>query len=352
MSQKTIVWSVVLSVLAFAWLGAQERLPPPATKTSQEKMEKAEQAMRRKDTKTALALYREVMQAEPDYAPAYLLAAGAHRLIRDNDQALALLEKALQIQPEFGPALAESIDLLNSLAHEMSAQNQPDKALVYYARIADLPGLEKSRKAAFIEAVYNTGISAFQAQRYEKSAEAFRRMLVIPNIENETRQQYVLAHYMMGVDLDMLRQPDESSVYLRKYLELMGPESADSFAPVARFLVAQHEYALLEKEVARLKSDTSITDLKARTRELAQAHGVIPELIQKAIAARPDIEDAYVILSNYYYYARDLERAIAACQALIEKFPNSPSLDVYRNFLKKMGDEKQGQAAEGEKKAA
>jgi len=77
-------------------------------------MAKAEQAMERKDTKTALALYREIMQTEPDYAPAYFLAARVHRLKKENDQSLAMLEKALQIQPDFGQALAESIDLLNS----------------------------------------------------------------------------------------------------------------------------------------------------------------------------------------------------------------------------------------------
>jgi len=175
-------------------------------------------------------------------------------------------------------------------------------------------------------------------------------MLGIPNVENEARQQHVLAQYMLGVDLNMLGRTDESSVFLRKYLELVGPETADSYAPVASFLVAQHEYGLLDKELGRLKADASVTDLKARTQELARAHGDIPELLQRAIAGRPDIEDAYVLQANYFYYARDLDRAIAACQTLIEKFPNSASLEVYRNFLKKMKDEKTARGPEAEKK--
>jgi Tfp pilus assembly protein PilF len=350
MSKKIIVWTVFLFFLALVWLSAAEKLPPPATPAAQKKMEKAEKAMKNKDPDSALALYKEVIQAEPKYAPAYFLAAAAFRMKQDNEQALALLEKAIQIQPGFGPAITESTDLLNSLAHDLSAQNQPEKAFAYYARIASLPGLERFQKPALIEATYNMGISAFQAQKYEQSVEAFGRMLAIPNIEKEGKQHYVLAQYMMGVDLSMLNKPEESSVYLRKYLELVGSNTADSFVPVASFLVAKHEYALLEKEVAKLKEDKSITDLKARTRELAKTHGSIPDLIQKALTAQPDIEDAYVILSNFYYFARELDRAIATCKTMIEKFPASASLADYRNFLKKMEDEKNAPEAGSEKK--
>jgi tetratricopeptide (TPR) repeat protein len=350
MLRKLFVLSIVLFVLAVAWLGAQEKLLPPAMKDDQKKMEKAEKAMKNKDPASALVFYQEVMQAEPNYAPAYLLAAAAHRMKHDNEQALALLEKAIQVQPGFGPAIAESVDLLNRLAHEMSDQNQPEKAFTYYARIASLPGLEKFRKPALIEATYNMGISAFQAQRYEQSAEAFSKMLAFPNIENEGKQHYVLAQYMMGVNLSMLNKPEDSSVYLRKYLELADSDATNSFAPVASFLLAKYEYSLLEKEVEKFKGDPAVVDLKARTQESARTHGNIPELLQKALAARPEIEDAYVILSNYYYYARDLDRAIAVCKALMEKFPASVSLADYRKFLKKMENEKKAAGAEGEKK--
>jgi len=350
MPKRIIVLSILFPILAVVWLGAVEKIPPPETKDARNKMEKAEKAMKNKDRESALVLWRDVMAMEPNYAPAYFFAAVASRMEKDNDQALILLERALQVQPGFDAAIAEYTNLLNELALEMTAQNQPEKAGAYYARLAALPGLENIRKPVLIEACYNLGITAFQAKKYDQSAEAFRKMLAIPSVEKEAKKNYALAQYMMGVNLDLLDKPEEAIVYLRKYLGLADSDDAGNFIPLVSYLIAKHEYALLESEVGNLKNDPSVSDPKARARELAKARGTIPELLQNTLAGRPDIEEAYALLSNYHYYAGEHNRAIAVCKTLLEKFPDSGFLADYQKFLKKLEEEKSAREPQAAKK--
>jgi tetratricopeptide (TPR) repeat protein len=96
----------------------------------------------------------------------------------------------------------------------------------------------------------------------------------------------------------------------------------------------------LDKEMAKLKAEKDATDLKAKIKTLAAQYANIPELLGKAVAAKPELEDAYLVLGNYYYLAGDLDQAIAAYKALMEKFPASAGLAEYKSFLQKLEEEK------------
>ena len=66
----------------------------------------------------------------------------------------------------------------------------------------------------------------------------------------------------------------------------------------------------------------------------------IPELLGKAIAARPELEDAYLVLGNYYYLSGDIDQAIVSYKSLLEKFAGSANKADYETFLKKLEAEK------------
>jgi len=340
MNKKIIAAAVLLLMAVGAELAAEEKLPRPATKEASKLMEKAEKAIKAKDLDGALALYAEVQKLEPAYAPAYLAAAQVCKLKQDDENALAFLEKAVQANPQLGQAIDGYAQLLSAKARQMNAQDKPAEAVPYFSRLAAIPDLEKTRKTVYVDALFNWGVSAFQARTFDVSVGAFTKLLSVPNLETEARQNFVLAHYMTGFNLSLLEKPEEANGYLRKYITLVAAEPTNSFAPVAEYMIAKNEYALLDKEMAKLRAEKEATDLRTRIKAVAVQHANIPELLGRAIAAKPELEDAYLVLGNYYYLAGDLDQAITAYKALMEKFPGSAGLAEYKSFLQKLEEEK------------
>ena len=340
MNKKIIATAVVLLVAAGAWLGAAEKLPKPATKEAVKLMEKAEKAIKSKDLDGALAFYAEVQKLEPAYAPAYLTAAQVYRLKQDDENAIASLQKAVETDLNFGPGVDAYAQLLLEKVRQASTQGKPAAAIPYLTRLLAVPGLETSRKPVYIDGLFNMGVSAFQARQFEASVEAFTKLLAVSDLATVAKPSFVLAHYMMGFNLSLLEKPEEANGYLRKYLELVGAETANNFAPVAEYMIAKNEYALLDKEVVKLRADKNETDIKGKVKAMAGSYANIPELIGKAIAARPELEDAYLVLGNYYYLAGDIDQAIAAYKSLLEKFAGSANKADYESFLKKLEEEK------------
>ena len=191
------------------------------------------------------------------------------------------------------------------------------------------------------------GVCAFQARKFDASVEAFTKLMAVPDIATIAKPSFDLAHYMMGFNLSLLDKPEEANGYLRKYVELAATETANNFAPVADYMIAKNEYALLDKKVAVLRADKEETDVIGKVKALAAEYANIPELLGKAIAAKPDLEDAYLVLGNYYYLAGDLDQAIASYKNLLEKFAASANKAEYEAFLKKLEEEKA--AAEAKK---
>lgn len=340
MNKKVIAAAVVILVAAGARLGAEEKLPKPATKEAAKLMDKAKKAVNAKDLDGAIALYAEVEKLEPSYAPAFVAAAMAYRLKQDDENAIASLEKAVQANPEYVPGLEGCAQLLAEKGRQMSAQGKPEASLPYFTRLAAIPGLEKVRRPLFIDGVFNMGISAFQARKFDVSVEAFTKLMAIPDIAADAKQSFVLAHYMMGFNLSLLDKPEDANGYLRKYVELVGAEPVNNFAPVAFYMIAKNEYSLLDKAVAGIRADKAETDVKAKVKALAVGYTNIPDLLGKAIAARPELEDAYLVLGNYQYLAGDIDQAIATYKTLLEKFAGSANKAEYETFLKKLEEEK------------
>lgn len=348
MKRFMAVMAVVLVLVV--WVGAEQKLPKPANKEAAKKIEQAQKAVKKKDLDAALALMQDVAKLEPNFAPTYLLTGAIYMMKKDYTQALAQYEKALEIKPDYSEAIVDYASLLNSLGHEKSNQSKPQEAYGYYSRIIKIPNLVNLHKNVFIEACFNTGISAFQAQQFEPAVEAFKRLLAVPGVSTDAQQHYTLTQYMLGVNLSMTGMAEESSTYLKKYLDLVGGDTANPYAPVAAYLIAKNEYTLLEEEVGKARKDESITDKRGHVKGLAQAKSDIPKLIEKALAGNPDIEDAYVVLGNYYYLGGDLDKAIAAYKNLVQKFSTSPAAADYKGFLQKLEEEKKAPEGAQEQK--
>jgi tetratricopeptide (TPR) repeat protein len=345
MNKKIIAAAVVIAMAAGASLGAQEKLPKPANKEAGKLMEKAEKAVKNKDLDGALAMYLEVQKLEPAYAPAFLTAAMVYRMKQDDANALASLEQGVQADPAFARGVDAYAQLLAEKARQASAQGKPAEAIPYFTKLLAIPGLETSRKPQYIDGLFNMGVCAFQARKFEGSVEAFTKLLAVPDVATIAKPSYLLAHYMMGFNLSLLDKPEEANGFLRQYVELAASETANNFVPVADYMIAKNEYTLLDRKVAKVRADKEETDIMGKVKVLAAEYANIPELLGKAIAAKPDLEDAYLVLGNYYYLSGSLDQAIVSYKNLLEKFSGSANKADYESFLKKLEEEKAAEEA-------
>jgi tetratricopeptide (TPR) repeat protein len=343
MQRKTIALAIALCLGLALTLGAVEKLPQPQSKDALKKMAKAEKAIKEKDYDAALALYNEVLQLEPNYAPAYFTTAQLLRLKEVYDAALANYEKALAITPDFIQALNEYIRTLLILGKKAIDGRELQKAAAYYEKILSINNIETSHPKELQYVAYQFGTITYNLQDFNKSAAAFQRFLAIPEIEKTAADSWALANYMLGINYSRLVQPDKAAPYLEKFIS--GPQSAATtpWLPMSHYLLANNNYLLLDKEIARIKAEKAGDPLAQLDliAVAAKADTVIQPNLVKAIELKPDLEDAYVKLGNYYFFCQDYDNSIKAYNDLIAKFPASPDSAAYKTFLQNIVKERE-----------
>ena len=342
MKKRTI--ALVLSLcLGFALtLTAVEQLPKPQSKDALKKMEKAEKALKKNEFDAALALYNEVIEMEPTYAPVYFTSAQLLRSRADYETAIANYEKALQINPTFTLALNEYIRTLLFVSQKAVEGRDLKKGAAYYEKILNLNTLETTHPKELQHAAYQLGSIAYNLQDFNKSVDAFTRYLAIPEIEKTAPTNSILANYMLGINYSRLNRPDLANPYLEKFIAAPQNETTTPWLPISHYVLANNNYLIMDKQIAGIKEDKAGDALAMfdRIAEVAKASpGIQPNLI-KVIELKQDLEDAFVKLGNYYFYCQDFDNALKTYNDLIAKFPASTDIASYKSFMQKIEKER------------
>jgi len=343
MKRKMIIMALCLGMGLALTLGAVEKLSKPQSKDALKKMEKADKALKNKDIDAALALYNEVILLEPDYAPAYFTSAQLLRVKEVYDLALANYEKALAISPDFTLALNEYIRTLMILSRKASELNDLQKAGIYYEKILNIKNIEATHPQEFQHAVYQMGSLAYTQQDFNKSIAAFQRFLAIPEIEKKALSHSALANYMLGINYSRLAQPDKANPYLEKFISGPQDEMTTPWLPLSYYLLANNNYLALDKQIQLIRVEKTGDALSKfnRIADAAKASTGIQPNFARAIELKPDFEDAYVLLGNYYFFCQDFDNALKAYNDLIAKFPASPEIATYKSFLQSIDKQRE-----------
>jgi len=342
MKRKTIAFALALCLGFALTLAAVDQLPKPQSKAALKKMEKAEKAIKGKDLDAALALYKEVIEMEPTYAVAYFTSAQLLRSKADFDAAISNYEKALEINPGFTAALNEYVRTLLILSQKAVEGRDFQKGNGFYEKIMNIKNIEATHPKELQHAAYQSGSIAYNLQDFKKSVVAFERFLAIPEIEKAAPANYALAHYMLGLNHTRLTQPELANPYLEKFIAGPQSETTTPWLPLSYYMLANNNYLTLDKEVTRIKEDKT-GDALAKFDLIAVAAkantGIQPNLL-KTIELKPDLEDAFVKLGNYYFFCQDFDNALKTYNDLIAKFPTSSDLSSYKSFMKNIEKER------------
>jgi tetratricopeptide (TPR) repeat protein len=339
-------------------------------------MKKGDACTKKEEIDKAFEYYNKVLALSQEYAPVYLGFATLNAIQEDHEQAIKNLEKAIKIDPNFFPALLLYSKTLLKRAEEFRDQQNYNDANSCLIKVLNLPTATRVPGDQRREAVYQLGLNYFLLREFDKSNEYFFQVTQIPDIETfdkekfynsiyqiglnffNTRQFdkveayltklvnneqlkpkylriYTMSHYILGLNASQLKQYKKSNGLLYKYLELIKNNPTDRYRHIANYMIGSNNYELLESKIEALKDD-NIGKRINKIREMALESEDIKHYLERAIRENPNFELAYMKLGNYYYRCQDLTKAIDIYKTIITKFPDSPDIDSYRNFLNEL----------------
>jgi tetratricopeptide (TPR) repeat protein len=371
----------VLFLFQFAIVNAADQPDQKTVKQINKLMKKAEKSVKKNEFDKALEQYNKALELSTEYAPLHFSMGRMFDKQKKFDDAISSLEKAVKLQPDFAPAIQMLTKSLMGMGRNMAQQRQPEKSNQYYLKMMKIPAIETAAKDQYIIAAFQAGINYTQLQELTKANECLAKVTAVPDALTLNKKAYVNSIYQMGLNHFNLKKYKEAdkcfkkilemedqlkpeflrvlsmSIYLSgvnanqmgeskrsndallRYLELTKENPSDQFAPIANYMVGSNNFDLLEKEITPIKNDEKEKEKKTKIAEIAKKHTDIAPYLEKAIQANPKLEPAYMTLGNYYYYCKELEKAITAYQALVEKFPGANDAATYKSFLESLKKE-------------
>lgn len=373
-------WYVLLVLTLFVVQGALLTAVDNPPKSVVKLIEKAEKSLKSNEFEKALESYNKALELAPEYGPVYLGIAHVQVAQKKMDEAIVNLEKALQFDPESAYVKQYYAKILFNAAREALGQQVVNKANDCFIKLVAIPGIAALEPKLTVESLYQIGNIFASKQVFDKSNEYFQKVLDTPDMattdpglvfhvaykiginyyslqkfaesntflekvittagaETINPKAYATAHYLVGLNASQLKEYVKSSEFLTKFVALNSvPANANpQLEPLAQFILGSNAMSILDGEVQKIRDDANEKrDKKKDIEELAAKSPQIETHLAKAIELKPDLEPAYMQLGNFYYYLGALPKAISTYKLMIEKFPTSQDLDVYKKFLENM----------------
>jgi tetratricopeptide (TPR) repeat protein len=373
MSKK---WYVLLVLVLFVFQGLVLNAADAPPKKVAKLMAKAEKAMKKNKVEKAMESLNKALELAPEYGPVYFTIGRIQMSQKKFDEAIANMDKAMKFDSENTQIKQYFAKTMFQLAREALSQKLIKKANDYFLKIVTIPGIDTIEQKLYMETLYQLGQNYFSLRDLKKSNEYWEKVLTIPNLDTidaklvfqvtykvginyynlkdfaqsnvyfgklvalpaaqtDNPKIFATAHYLMGLNASQLKESEKSNQYLKKFLELNADPAVNNpqLGPLANFIVGSNEMAALDKDVQKVREDKNVKEKKEKIAELAKGKASIIDYLNKAIAGQPNLEPAYMHIGNYYYYQGDKVKAIEAYKTLIVKFPASPDLATYKNFL-------------------
>jgi len=268
----------------------------------------------------AEALYRQILQLEPNHAEAlHFLGVLAHQTGR-NEFAVEVIGKALLLKPSYPEAHC-------NLGLALQAQGRLDQAIEHYRQAISI-------NSNYAEAHYNLGRALKQQGKPDAAIVSYRRAISF-------RQNFAEAYYNLGNVLKDLGKSDEAVEQYKKAL-VFNSNFAEPHSNLGFLLQSQNK---LDEAIEHCRIALSINP------ELAEAHNNLgnackeqgrlveaAEHCSKAILLKPDFAEAHNNLGNAYKDQRRLDEAIECyCRALSFRPDYAEAYNNMGNALKDQG---------------
>jgi tetratricopeptide (TPR) repeat protein len=294
----------------------------------------------------AITTCQQILQLQPQFAPACKLLGMAFQIQGDNETAKSWYQKALEYQPQFpevygnlGSLYAQEENWDSAIsAYQNAIQLQPQMAGVYRNLARIFTQINQSEQAteywykAFqLEPSWGTpeeyltlGNRLFQQQQFEAAKYCYQQAL-------NQQPNYGEAHHNLGEVSSREYNFEQAIDYYQRAIEL-NPESVITYQRLGDTWsqLKQWEKAIIayQRAIELNPNAFEIHQKLAQLLQQQQHHQQAIAAYLKAIKLKPYFQWSYLNLWQYLAQHHQLETALQYYQSAVKKIPNAPLVEL------------------------
>lgn len=337
MNKKTIILLIAAIFLMSTFngiLSAEDvKIPKKALKFEK----KGDKATKSKEYDKAMELYKQALEIHPDMDSVHYKIASIHAFNKKYKEAHEELTISLKININNENAKKALIDTTlkygNSLLREKKIKETND----LFINLLGVQGIGEIDAKLITELDYRIGFNFFQLRKADKSNEYLIKFINAPEVQVLFPKFYHTANYLIGLNYSQSEDVKNSNKYLTAFINLNKDNPNNNYLGFAKYILGMNNFNTLKEKVDKIekaKNRKNLVQSNKKIFELAKSENGIEENLLFTIEKNPTLENAYVLLGNFYYLKKDIGNAIKYYKLLIEKFPGSADTEVYRVFLK------------------
>ncbi len=330
-----LVIAIVFLISTFSGIlsGEEVKIPKKALKLEKQ----GDKATKAKELDKALELYKQAIEIYPDMDTVHYKIASIHAFKKNYKEAYDELNISLKINRDNINAKKALIDTTLKYGTSLLKKRNVDEANNLFIALSGLEGINELDNKLLIELDYRIGFNFFQMQKPEKSNEYLLKFLNEPTSAELFPNFYPTAHYLVGLNFSQAENIENSNKYLNSFIELTKANPENRYLSFAKYIVGMNNFNALKEKIEKIEKAKNRKNMEASDKkilELASSEKGVEENLLFTIEKNPELENAYVLLGNFYYLKKDIDNSIKYYKLLIEKFPGSADIEVYKVFLK------------------
>ncbi|MGB3532298.1 MAG: tetratricopeptide repeat protein [Microcoleaceae cyanobacterium] len=299
-----------------------------------------------KQVAAAITSCQQILQLQPQFAPACKLMAMAFQIKEENKTAKYWYKKALEYQPQFpevyanlGSLYAKEQDWENAIsAYQSAIQLQPKMAGVYrnlariYTQINQIEQATECWYQAFqLEPNWGTpeehltlGNRLFKQQQLEAAKRCYQQAI-------QQKLDYADAYHNLGEISSREYHFKQAIDYYQRAIEL-NPSSAITYQRLGDIWSQNKQYqdAIKAYQKASEVNPTSFETYQklAQLLQQEQCHPQAVNAYFKAIELKPYFQWSYLNLWQYLAQQNQLEKALEHYKYAVKSMPNVPLIEL------------------------
>ncbi len=336
MNKKTIVFLIAFLIIFGYYseiISAKDiKIPKKALKLEK----KGNKAMSKGKYDKAMEFFNKALEIYPDIETVHYKIASIYAYKKNYKDAISELNLTLKINPAHVNAKKAIIDTTLKYGNLLLKNKKIDEANKLFIDLQKINGIKEIDGKLITELDYRIGFNYFQLRKGDESNLYLLKFINNPESIKLFRNFFSTANYLIGLNFSQKGEIKNSNKYLKNFVALNSETPDNKYLGFAKYIIGMNSFNALKEKIGKIEKIKTRKNLKQSNRkilELAKSENDIEENILFAIKKKPELENAYVILGNFYYLRRDLENAIKYYKLLLEKFPNSTDTEIYKVFL-------------------
>ncbi|MEN8153765.1 MAG: tetratricopeptide repeat protein [Acidobacteriota bacterium] len=344
MNNKKLIISLIVvfifSITVVNAFGAEKNVVPKKVLKLEKKGDKA---LKKKDYDKALEYFKQANEIYPEYDKVHYKIASIYAFQKNYNEAIKELKTALKLNKDDVKIKKAYAETLIRAGQKLMKEKKLKEANALFIDIVNIPGYSEVEPKLINEMLYRIGFNYFSLKELKNANEYLLKFVNSSTSKTDFPKFYSMATYLIGINYSQLNDTDSANKYLESYIELNKENPEDRYVPFAKYIIGTNKFKVLEEKVNEIRKGSNkknLKKIKQKIVKLATDSKGIEDNLLFSIEKNPKLEGAFVMLGNFYYLKNDLTNSMKYYNLLIEKFPGSSDIEIYKVFLKDLKRQK------------